>query len=194
VSGRRLLSGHSALSDVACREPGALRSGRFSAHFTIRAGRTERSRPGRQCETPALVPRGLRRSNGKSMVPCPTNAAWSCRMRRTGGQSTSDPFLGRKSCTDEHAIRFVSSGADQQHSRFLADIAHSFDSADNQVKHHLLELDPISSNDWQVVRKCVTHRSEGAPFGQPSEARQPQPRLIPQAEIGLAPRQVLRPS
>jgi hypothetical protein len=193
MSGRRLLSGHSVLSDVTYREPGAFRSGRFSTHFTIQAERTERSRPGRQCETPTLVPRELRRSNGKSIVPCPTHAAWSCRMRRTGGQSTSDPFLGRNPAPTSTPFGsslpvLISNTRDFSLTSLIASIA---------------LIIRLSITCWSWIRSprttgksfasCMTHRSEGAPFGQPSEARR-QPRLMLHAGIGLAPRQVLRPS
>src|SRR6266481_6064044 len=60
--------------------------------------------------------------------------------------------------TDEYAVRSISARADQQLPRPLADAAHRLDGVDDQVENHLLQLDPICSNDWQALRELRPHR------------------------------------
>ena len=44
----------------------------------------------------------------------------------------------RISHCDQHPLRFIFSGADQQLSRPLVDSTHDFDSVDDQIENHLL--------------------------------------------------------
>src|SRR5258708_9200955 len=60
--------------------------------------------------------------------------------------------------TDEYAVRSISARADQQLPRPLADAAHRLDGVDDQVENHLLQLDPICSDDWQALRELRPHR------------------------------------
>src|SRR6516225_243954 len=59
---------------------------------------------------------------------------------------------------DKHPIRLSLSSADDQFPRPLADRAQCFDSVDDQVEDHLLQLDPISANKWQALRALRLHR------------------------------------
>jgi hypothetical protein len=45
-----------------------------------------------------------------------------------------------------------------QLSRPLLDAVHRFNSVDDQVEDHLLQLHPISTNEWQAVRAFCLHR------------------------------------
>ena len=57
--------------------------------LTLQAGYIEGLYPGRQYQRPISVPRELRRSNGRSTIPCPDRRAWWCRTDRTGAQSSA---------------------------------------------------------------------------------------------------------
>src|SRR5882672_569094 len=58
---------------------------------------------------------------------------------------------------DRHAIWFVA-GADEQFPLLFADVAHRFDRVDDQVKQDLLQLDPVSLDTRQALRKLRLHR------------------------------------
>ena len=58
---------------------------------------------------------------------------------------------------DEDPTRILH-GADEKLSRPVTDAAHRFDSVDDQVEDHLLQLDCISLNAWQALAELCLHR------------------------------------
>src|SRR4029077_13077161 len=52
---------------------------------------------------------------------------------------------------DDHAVRNILGGADQQIAQPVADVGHCFDSVHNQVEYDLLHLDSIASSKRQSV-------------------------------------------
>src|SRR5277367_6443733 len=60
---------------------------------------------------------------------------------------------------NEHAVRLGFPGAYQQFTRPLPGAAHCFDGVDDQVKDHLLQLNPVSFNERQALCELRLHRN-----------------------------------
>jgi hypothetical protein len=128
---------------------GGGRADNTTQSLSVRRQGTERWHPGVQSPQPTPVRRGLRGSNGRSIVPCPCRRAWSCRIEEV----VKTLRVQSRARISHRAGRRILRRADKQLSRPLAHYAHRLDGVDNQVKHHLLQLDSISLNERQVLRE-----------------------------------------
>ena len=59
---------------------------------------------------------------------------------------------------DAHALRLDTRGADVLFAVAVLNAAHRLDGIDDQVQHHLLQLHPIASDGWRVVRQLRADR------------------------------------
>src|ERR1700737_4173601 len=57
---------------------------------------------------------------------------------------------------DQHTPRFGWGGGDQQLSRPFQDRAHCLDSVDDEIEDNLLQLYPISFDEWQTLQELAT--------------------------------------
>jgi hypothetical protein len=88
------------------------------------------------------------------------HAVWLCGVE--GFEQTPQIFRAQPRAgvahPNAHALRLYAVSADVQLANAVAKVAHRLNCVDDQIQHHLLQLDPVSFNARQMRRKLHAHR------------------------------------